>query len=218
MSPGTAVLHRVRLLGRSLTADRSLEIALSRPDGFSFTPGQSIRIVEGALERDYSIASGPADDRLVIHVRIVENGVLTPILASAKVGRTFLIDGPRGYFTLQPSDLPVVLVATGTGAAPFLSMVRAGLAGFTMAYGVRRAEELIHPDELGRAAALFVPCISRGPAGDGFAGRVTDWARTRLAPGARDFYLCGRGDMIGEMETIVDERFPGSLVHTEIFY
>ncbi len=218
MSRATAAVHRVRLLSRSLTARGSLEITLSRPDGFTFTPGQCIRIVEGAVERDYSIASAPGSDNLVIHVRLVEKGVLTAVLASAAVGRTFLVDGPRGYFTFQPAGLPVVLVATGTGVAPFLSMVRAGLTGFTLAYGVRRVEELVHPGELRSAAGLFVPCISRGPAADGYAGRVTDWARTRLAPGVYDFYLCGRGDMIGEMELIIDERFPGSLVHTEIFY
>ena len=215
MSGGT---HRVRLLRRARVAEHTLELVLSKPKGFLFAPGQSIRIVEPGAERDYSIASGPLDPCLVILVRLVERGVLTPILASAPLERTFLIEGPRGYFTCAPTTLPLVFAATGTGAAPFLSMARAGLSGFTMLHGVRQVGDMLYPGELRAAAALFVPCVSRGPAGDSFSGRVTEWVKQRLAPRRYDFYLCGRQEMIGDMTVLVDDRFPGSRVHTEIFF
>jgi ferredoxin-NADP reductase len=221
-----AVQSEVRLLSRTLIGDGTMEMAFSRPEGFPFIPGQSIRFREGGRERDYSIASGPADPRLIILVRLIEHGALTPLLSAAAPGRSFSINGPHGFFTFQGGGpLPPVFVATGTGVAPFLSMVRAGVRGFTMLYGVRRPGDLAHPQELRAAAARFVPCVS-GMTADGaeagsegwFSGRVTEWVRTRLAPRAYDFYLCGRRDMIGEMELIIDEKFPGSLVHTETFF
>jgi benzoate/toluate 1,2-dioxygenase reductase subunit len=222
-----AVRSEVRLLSRTPVGEGAIEIAFSRPEGFQFIPGQSIRLREGASERDYSIASGPADPRLVILVRLVEHGELTPLLASAAPGRIFLMYGPHGFFTFQAAGpFPPVFVATGTGAAPFLSMVRAGARDFTMLHGVRRPDDLAHPQELRAAAAQFVPCVSGMAAGGAsaglaegwFSGRVTEWVRKRLPPGAYDFYLCGRRDMIGEMELIIDEKFPGSLVHTETFF
>ncbi len=218
MSGAPKAAHRVCLLRRASIGERTLEIVFSRPDGFSFVPGQCIRIMEGERERDYSLASGPRDPFLAILVRRMEPGVMTALLASAPVDRTFLVEGPRGLFTCQPASLPVILVATGTGAGPFLSMARGGLTGFTMLHGVRCAEDLLYPEELRRAAAQFVPCLSRNAAGDGYSGRVTAWARERLPPGRYDFYLCGRRDMVGDMTLIIDERFPGSLMHTEIFY
>jgi hypothetical protein len=47
---------------------------------------------------------------------------------------------------------------------------------------------------------------------------VTDYIRNRLPPRTYDFYLCGRQDMIRDVTLLVDERFDGSLVYSEIFY
>ena len=227
--------HEVRLLSRTRVGDGTLEIVLSRPEGFRFIPGQSIRLRAGERGRDYSIASGPADPHLVILVRLVEHGALTQLLASAAPGRALRLDGPHGFFTFQRAGTLVpVFVATGTGAAPFLSMVRAGTRDFTMLHGVRLPGDLAHAEEFRAAASRYVACVTAasaggppspvgpaspvGPGEDLFHGRVTEWVRTRLPPGAYDFYLCGRGGMIGEMELIIDEKFPGSLVHTETFF
>ncbi len=212
------VLHRVRLIRRDATGPHTVQLVFSRPEGFQFTPGQSLRLIHAGVQRDYSIASGPADPFLSILARVVPGGALTPVLASARPGDAFSFEGPRGFFAFQPSTRPAVFVATGTGAAPFLSMARSGVAGFTLLHGVRESADLLYPEELRRAAAAFVPCISRGPAGDCFAGRVTEFARQLAAPGPYDFYLCGRAEMIGEMSLLIDERFPGSRVYTEIFF
>jgi ferredoxin-NADP reductase len=219
MSGGPRKLHSARLLRRRLVGGHTLELIFTRPEGFRFSAGQSIRIVEAGIERDYSIASGSSDPDLAILARIVPGGTMTGLLASAEPGRLFHFEGPRGFFTIQSPGMPVVFVATGTGAAPFLSMARSSVAaGFTMLHGVRRVEELLYPDELRGAASRFVPCISREAAGDCFPGRVTECAQQLPDPGPFDFYLCGGSDMIGEMSLLIDRRFPGSLVHTETFY
>ena len=51
-----------------------------------------------------------------------------------------------------------------------------------------------------------------------FQGRVTDYLQTHLAPGLYDFYLCGRREMIRDVTLLVDEKFSGSYIYSEIFY
>jgi hypothetical protein len=65
-----------------------------------------------------------------------------------------------------------------------------------------------------------VPCIPRpgAAAPELFAGRVTDYIAARLAPGAYDFYACGRRDMVRDVTLLADDRFPGSHVFAETFY
>jgi benzoate/toluate 1,2-dioxygenase reductase subunit len=208
----------VRLLGRTRLSERTIELALSRPQGFTFTPGQSVRFVVEGMERDYSIASGPAEPALSFLVALSGPASMPARLAALPIDSLFQIEGPHGYFVREPSDRPLVLVATGTGIAPFLSMVRAGLRGFTFLHGVSAAAELAYAEELRAAAKLYVPCLSRDPASGSFAGRVTAWTRGVLRPGAYDFYLCGRREMVRDMTIIADERFPGSRVRTEIFF
>jgi hypothetical protein len=71
-------------------------------------------------------------------------------------------------------------------------------------------------------ATAYVPCIPHPGTTDAapgvFAGRVTDYLAGRLAPGAFDFYACGRRDMVRDVTLLADERFPGSFVFSETFY
>jgi ferredoxin-NADP reductase len=210
--------HTVRLLRRERLTERTIELVLSRPPGFTFIPGQSVRFILDGIERDYSIASGPAEETLSFLVGLRAAGSMPARLDAISVDSSFLIEGPQGFFVHEPSGRPLILAATGTGIAPFLSMARAGLRGFTLLYGAASAAELVHGEEAGAASKLYVPCVSHGSVAGGFAGRVTAWTRTLLPPGEYDFYLCGRREMVRDMTIIVDVRFPGSKVRTEIFF
>jgi hypothetical protein len=53
---------------------------------------------------------------------------------------------------------------------------------------------------------------------DAFRGNVTEYLEQHLTPGAYDFYLCGRSEMIRDVTHLIDIRFPESLVFTELFY
>ncbi|WP_276261564.1 FAD-binding oxidoreductase [Haloglomus litoreum] len=96
-------------------------------EGLDFVPGQYVRIsYAGEEPRVYSIASPPSDEELELCIRRVPGGELTPDLCDrASVGDELFVRGPFGdEFTLQaPSDRDLVFVATGTGVAPFKSMV-----------------------------------------------------------------------------------------------
>ncbi len=211
-----------RLLRRARLSERAFEVELERPPGFEFSAGQGIRLFAGGQARDYSIASAPSGGTLLFCVSRIENGIVSSALAEAPIDSTFAFTGPRGMFFLRelsrPAARPVVWAATGVGIAPFLSMVRAGATGFTLLHGARGFEDLFHREELEHAAAVYVPCLSREAHEGCFSGRVTGWAAARLESAAYDFYLCGNGAMIRDFVRLVDERFPGSRVYTEIFF
>jgi NAD(P)H-flavin reductase len=212
-----------KLLQRSWLSEKTFEAELSRPLSFQFRPGQRIRFHHGALERDYSLLSRPDSPRLGLCVRHLPAGPFSSILAAAEIGTSFFFTGPHGYFTFLRSPRPPVFVATGTGVAPFLSMTRSGLTGFTMLHGVRTPEELYYRSDFGTAASLYVPCLSHPSPGSGlpagaYRGWVTEYLREHLPRGAYDFYLCGRREMIRDVTLLVDERFPDSLLYAEIFY
>jgi len=151
----------------------------------------------------------------------VEGGALSPVLAKAEIGTSFFIRGPRGYFVWLPSERPSVFVATGTGAAPFISMAKSGVKDFIFLHGAKRIEDLYERPLFRGAAATYVACLSypgHWPDADVFEGRVTRFLRDRLNSGLYDFYLCGRKEMIRDATLIVDEKFSGSSVYSEPFY
>jgi benzoate/toluate 1,2-dioxygenase reductase subunit len=210
--------HAARLIGRRRLSGRVLEIELEKPAEFSFTAGQHVRIFAGGQGRDYSIASGPGAGTLSFCVRIMDGGAVSPLLAETPVGASLAFTGPHGVFAFRDSARPAVWAATGVGIAPFLSMMRAGARGFTLLHGVRRSEELYGRSELEAAAGCYVACVTAESAPGCFSGRVTAWAAENLLPGVYDFSLCGNRHMVRDFVFLVDDRFAGSRVFTEIFF
>ena len=133
---------------------------LSKPSTFQFMAGQRIRLLHGAIHRDYSLITAPNDPPLALCLKKIEGGEYSPILASADLGPSLSFTGPLGYFTYRPSDKPAVFVATGTGIAPFLSMIRTGITDFTLLHGVHEAKSLYYQDIFRRAARLYIPCLA----------------------------------------------------------
>lgn len=209
-----------RITANRRLAANAFELTLAKPASFVFLAGQRLRLEYAALQRDYSIVSAPAEADLRLCLRRVPGGRLSAQLARAGVGTRVAFTGPHGYFTFKPSSRPAVFVATGTGIAPFCAMAEAGVSGFTLLHGAATPEGLYYREFIQPRAALYVGCLSAGrPTGPAqFPGRVTDYLRSRLPPRTYDFYLCGRREMIRDVTLLVDERFPGSLVYSEIFY
>ena len=192
MSVEAETIFPARILQRTWCSTKSFSLELERPPGFRFSAGQLIRILHATQGRDYSLASGPDAARLELYLRVVEPGVITPYLAAAPLGSMLSFSGPHGVFLFRPSPRPAVLVATGTGIAPFLSMIKAGVRGFTILHGVRDPIELYGREIIRGAAARSVPCMSGGRAAEAatagataaYPGRVTGWIREKLEPAA----------------------------------
>jgi NAD(P)H-flavin reductase len=215
-----ADIYSTILLKRRRLSKRTFEIKLEKPPSFEFESGQWIRLIHNAVERDYSLVSVPGDPDLCLCIRIVRGGGASSELSTAPIGSRLSFTGPSGYFTFKPSTRPAIFVATGTGVAPFCSMIRSGATGVTLLHGVKSAAELYYQAIFQSAAKLYVPCLSEiGESCDAyFQGRVTDYLQTYLTPGLYDFYLCGRREMIRDATFLVDEKFSGSYIYTEIFY
>ncbi|MEJ2474129.1 MAG: FAD-binding oxidoreductase [Desulfobacterales bacterium] len=199
------VIYDTKLMERRQLSDNTFEAIFSRPAGFEFTAGQRIRLIHGGLERDYSLANAPDEAVLVICIRRVTTGRFSTLLSTIPVGTGFTFSGPHGYFVFRASARSPVFVATGTGVAPFT---------------VRQAGDCYYATLFRTKARRYVVCLSEeDPSVAGmFHGRVTDYIASQLEPDRYDFYLCGRGEMIRDVTWLVDDRFPGSMVYTEIFY
>jgi benzoate/toluate 1,2-dioxygenase reductase component len=205
-----------------LTTD-TFEVRFERPVGFEFVAGQKIALVSGPIARDYTLINAPQDRELAICVRHVPQGKMTPILAKAPIGQVFDMTPAFGFFIFQPSQKPAVFVASGTGIAPFVAFVRAGVREGCLLHGVHHFDELYYRDLLAPAVDAYIACLSRsGKLGGGgvqrFSGRVTSYLSRELPSADYDFYLCGGGAMVRDVLGIVDERFPTSRVFSEIFY
>tara|TARA_R110000868_G_scaffold8205_3_gene42458 strand:+ start:46109 stop:47074 length:966 start_codon:yes stop_codon:yes gene_type:complete len=96
----------------------------------SWTPGQYLNLVNpNGVIRSYSIANLPVDDGYIeLHIKIMPSGVMGHWLTTeAKVGDSVTIRGPIGdcyYCNPNHKAFPIVLVGTGTGAAPLLAIAR----------------------------------------------------------------------------------------------
>ena len=212
--------YTTTILDRCWLSKITYELLLSKPASFDFSPGQRIQLIYGTTARDYSLVSSPSDSKIVVCIRLVPEGLLSPELSNLPSNTDLQFTGPHGYFTFKPSSRPTIFVATGTGVAPFCSMVRSGIGGYTLLHGVQTAEELYYGEEFGSTAALYVPCLSESDLSSEayFQGRVSDYLLNRLPPDTYDFYLCGHAEMIRDVTFLVDDIFPGSFIYTELFY
>ena len=216
-------IYSAKLLNRRWLTDKVFEVELSRPAGFHFAAGQRIRLLHEVLQRDYSLITAPNDPTIALCLEKVDGGEYSPILASSEIGTSLSFTGPHGYFTYRASKKPAIFVATGTGIAPFLSIVSGGVTDFTLLHGVRTAESLHYEDIFRRTARAYIPCLSAAPHEAGsresfFYGRVDHYLAQHLPQGIYDFYLSGRQEMVRDVTLLVDEMFSGSLVYSEIFY
>lgn len=219
--------------------DDLFSFTTTRNPGFRFLNGQFTMIgleVDGRpLLRAYSMASANYEDNLEFFSIKVPNGPLTSRLRSIAAGDTLLV-GRKPVGTLQIDNLlpgkRLYLLSTGTGLAPFLSIIKdpATYERFetvVLVHGCRTVAELAYEafireqlprheyiGEAVRGALRYYPTVTR----EAYAhqGRITDLVRScklstdlGLPPIAADLdrvMLCGSPQMIDEMRAIMNER------------
>jgi ferredoxin-NADP reductase len=97
----------------------------------TFVPGQFLsftaEINQKPITRAYSVASPPKGNRFELCLNRVEDGLFSPHLFDLKPGDTVETKGPYGAFHFRNPISDSILVATGTGVAPFRSMLQAKL-------------------------------------------------------------------------------------------
>jgi ferredoxin-NADP reductase len=212
-----------------------------------FEPGQYLTIgVESdgkLIQRPYSTASSPLDaaDGYEFYVRLVEGGMFTPLLWRLQPGARMSMKGPKGKFVLLPDDdRRHVFISSGTGIAPFISMMetlrRQGAPRRAVVlHGVSYEADLGYRELLegwqasGGYPLEYVPTVSRvrDPRNAGWTGRtgrvetIINEVYDELELGLDDTisYICGNPDMIIAVEeTLAGRGFPEEQVHKELYW
>lgn len=207
---------------------------IGRPRGLQFVAGQAVKIGVGAVTRSYTIASAPAAPYLELCVERVPGGALTSqLFALAPGGRVAVAPKPKGSLVLDTSAGAHLMVATVTGVAPFISMLRDVLPRapdmrVILIHGARAEEDLAYRAELEALAArhpgfeLWLAVTQPTAGWTGRRGRVTehvDAALAALAPrGARGLatYACGHPDMVADVSARMQAL--GLPIRTEEFW
>lgn len=190
--------------------------------GMEFQAGQNLNLgLAGDTEkRDYSIYSGVNDDYLEILVKEVDDGLVSKQLKRLNPGDQLEIDGPFGFFILKDKDIEskkFLFIASGTGIAPFHSIMRShqGL-DFKLIHGVRFSEEAYEKTDY--PSGRYISCVSKDKKGD-FSGRVTDYIRQNPIDKDTLCYLCGNVNMIYDVFDILKEQgVPSENLHAEVYF
>jgi len=192
-----------------------------------FQAGQFVRIaldVGGErVARAFSFVNPPDDPLLEFYGVIVPQGPLSPRLARLNAGDAlYVARNPAGFLVLSevPDAETLWLIATGTGLAPFLSIVRTEapwrrFRNVVVVHAVRWAKELAYRDTIAATPAKYVSFVSREAAPGSLAGRIPAAiadgrleaaAGVPLVPETSHVMLCGNPDMLKDVQAQLAAR------------
>ena len=221
------------------TADtKRFWIEIPELDSFDFIPGQFITLDLPIHEkpnkrwRSYSIASWP-DGTNVLELVIVlaEFGAGTTYLfEQVSVGSELTLRGPQGVFILhEPLENDIFLICTGTGIAPFRSMVNhmknhnIPYKNIYLIFGCRTQSTLLYYEEFKKLDEEmpnfhYIPTLSREQweGKSGYVHPIYESLCTERQPA--NFFICGWKGMIDEArKRIADMGYDKKAVHMEIY-
>ena len=211
----------------------------TRHTGFRFIAGQfarlGVRTARGnVVWRAYSMVSSPHDEFLEFLSIVVPDGEFTSVLSQLKVGDTLLIEKqPQGFLTLDRfvDGRDLWMLATGTGVAPFLSIVQdfdvwQRFERIALVYSVRTEAELAYRDLLHELLTreyiapyadklTFVPVVTREPVAGCLQQRITALLHNReleqavgvaMTPEHSRVLICGNPQMVDDTRKLLKQR------------
>ena len=230
---------RQRLIEVQTLTPNLFTLRTSRDPGFRFTAGQfarlGVRKPSGCIVwRAYSMVSAPHDEFLDFFSIVVPDGEFTSELSRLEVGDELLVDKQAfGFLTLDrfPDGRDLWLLATGTGLAPFLSILQDFEAWqrferIVLVYSVREARELAYQQLIAElpqreyleglgSKLLYLPVVTRETVPGALHGRITTLiengeleraADLQLAPEHSRIMLCGNPQMIEDTRAVLKAR------------
>ena len=196
----------------------TVTFTLETDQPISFLPGQYVNLqVPGSKEtRSYSFSSPPDQTHQTFLIRDVPDGLMSDYMRNkAQPGDFMTFTGPYGSFYLRPVERPVLMLAGGTGLAPFLSMLQwltkhPTQQKIVLAYGVNTSDDLVELEQL-EALKKALPsfdyftCIVDKASGHPKCGYVTDHLKAEdLQGGNVDIYVCGPPPMVEGVRKWID--------------
>ncbi|MFI8692697.1 ferredoxin--NADP reductase [Stutzerimonas kunmingensis] len=230
---------RQRLLEVQTLTPNLFTLRTSRDPGFRFTAGQfarlGVRKPSGCIVwRAYSMVSAPHDEFLDFFSIVVPDGEFTSELSRLEVGDELLVDKQAfGFLTLDRflDGRDLWLLATGTGIAPFLSILQDFEAWqrferIILVYSVREARELAYQQLIAElpqrdyleglgSKLLYLPVVTREQIPGALHGRITTLiengeleraADLQLTPEHSRIMLCGNPQMIEDTRAVLKAR------------
>lgn len=210
---------------------------LTRPAHFKFTAGQfariGLKVGDELVVRAYSVVSSPFDETLEFFSIVVPDGAFTSNLQHLKVGDELYLEKiSYGFLTLARYQLPLPkdlwLLGTGTGLAPFLSMLQdfdmwSKYQNINLVYSVRTQAELAYSERIAEIAATFgeghtgfkfIPIITRDPNAPLHErlpvlianGELEKAAGMELNPQTSHVMLCGNPQMVDDTKDALKAR------------
>ena len=197
------------------------------PNGLDSNAGGDQR-EKARVNRPYSVGS-PHGDQLEFFIVRVDDGELTPHLWSLEPGDEIEVSQKAaGRFTLEktPDADNLWLVATGTGLAPYIAMLRTELpwdrfSKIIVVHGVRHANDLAYTEELRQleqhkgGAFKLVQALTRESTATTLNGRIPGLldsgeleqaAECQMSRETCAVMLCGNPAMLDTMELLMGER------------
>lgn len=227
---------------RNLTDEtKEVRLRLIEPDAITFRAGQYVQFqvpeyggCPESVYRAYSIASAAHESgSITLIVTRVPSGLATTFIHEIlKDGDEVTFNGPYGDFCLRDSEREILLVATGSGLAPIMSILyqiaNDGISRKTvLVFGARRKKDLFYVEEMealkGKIPDLEVIfTLSRPEEEDrweGERGRVTNALEKIVKNGAdKEAYLCGNPAMVEScVELLTKKGIPGELIFYDKF-
>jgi len=208
---------------------------LLEPNEMEFQAGQyvSIQVDDQGTRRSYSICSTPdIKHGFELLLDLEPQGVGSKFFQNLQFGQEISLLGPLGNFTLaNQGEDALVLVATGSGVAPFRSMildllqVKKDPRPIILYWGLRYAQQMFWQDEFEELAQNFAnfkfhPVLSR-PSEEWIlcSGRVTDCLSVHSLPENAGYYLCGGKQMVLDCISMLQSlSVKPENVHHENFY
>ncbi|MCB0645270.1 MAG: hypothetical protein KDC49_01315 [Saprospiraceae bacterium] len=217
--------HVINILDEAPQVKRFF-LRLESQDTFTFKAGQfmtfDLPVGEKRLDRwrSYSIASPPTHDQTIeLCISRLEGGRGSGyFFDEVAVGTVLKCKGPEGVFLLPETDKKVVMICTGTGIAPFRSMIRDAYAKgseqqFHLIFGCRKESDILYREEF-EALSRDVPekfsydvCISREQVEGFHHGYVHQVYEQSYGAGVDHmFMLCGWTPMVDQAKTNLKEH------------
>ena len=219
--------HAGRVIENRHWTDTLFSLRVEGPQ-LNFEAGQFVRIgIEPTLVRAFSFVNPPDDPVLEFYGVIVPQGPLSPRLARLNSGDVLQVaSNPAGFLVLSevPDAETVWLMSTGTGIAPFLSILRTEtpwrrFRNVVLVHAARHARELVYKELITRLlrhrpAFRYVTFVSREAAPGALAGRIPAAIRDgRLEAAAglaldqrSHVMLCGNPQMLKDATAALAER------------
>ncbi len=205
-----------------------LVFTLQEGEVLEFSAGQYMILRVGEVRRLYSILSTPAEKgTFELLVEMVPNGIGSSHLANLSVGESTFFQGPAGIFSIKEERPQKIFLATGTGIAPILSMIKTLLGGgwsedIYLYWGLRAKEDVYFSQEikeLSKTHPNFKPmiCLSQESDENLFAdplyrkGRINMYVHGHITKNSEiknsaTFYICGSQPVVESLRTFVAEN------------